>query len=192
MKRWLLVAAAVGLAGCGSVSTKAASTTVGTAAPPAAASTIPIAPPSTPSPTTAQLAHIGTAIAVKDADGNPALVTLVAVMDPATGADQFTVPKAGSRFVGVEFRIDNTGTSALSNDANNDASAIGSNDQTYSADFDSIAGCTNFNDGDYSLPPGQVSTGCVTFQLPLGIKTSKVQFSPSGGFGGVTGQWNAT
>lgn len=175
------------------MSTKAVSTTASSGAtPPPSATAPPTEPTPTAPPTTAELAHIGSAISIKNGDGNPAIVTLIAVTDPADASDQFTTPSAGSRFVGIEFKIDNTGSSALSDDANNDASAIGSNDQTYSAAFDSIAGCTNFDGGEFNLPPGQASTGCVTFDVPLAVKVAKVQFGLNDGLGGTTGQWLAS
>jgi hypothetical protein len=42
----------------------------------------------------------------------------------------------------------------FSDDANNDATVIGANGQSYTADFNNIAGYTNFNDGQFNLPPG--------------------------------------
>jgi len=202
MKRtgWVLVGLVV-LAGCGSAktSTKAISTTtspptVGTATT-VATTTAPTAPPTTPAPTapptTAELAHIGSTIAVKGLTGPGADVTLLAIIDPASGADEFTTPSAGSRFVGVKWEIKTTGSGTLSDDANNDTSLIGSDDQTYQPDFSTIAGCTNFDDGMYTIPSGQESIGCVTFQVPDAVKPAKVQFSLGGGFGGVAGQWIA-
>lgn len=187
-----VLSAMLALAACESVSTKAASTTVGTSATPAGTEPSSTQPAPTAPPTTAAPAHIGSAIAVKSESGNPALVTLVAVTDPATEADQFTTPSAGSRFVGVEFKIDNTGKSTLSDDADNDATAIGSNDQTYSPSFESISGCTSFNHGDFTLPPAQAAVGCITFQVPVAVKVAKVQFGLNSGLGGTTGQWVAS
>lgn len=196
MRRSVIATLTVGtlaLAGCGSVSVsqKAATTTV----PPLVVTVPPTLVPITstlPPTTIAELAHIGSAISIKSVNGDPALVTLVAVTDPASGADQFTTPSAGARFVGVEFKIDNTGSSTLSDDANNDTTAIGSNDQSYSASFESISGCTNFNHGEFTLPSGQASTGCVTFEVPVAVKVAKVQFGLNSGLGGTAGQWLAS
>jgi hypothetical protein len=110
------------------------------------------------------------------------------VIDPAQGADQFTTPDNGNRFVGAVFTI--TGTSGtLSDDANNDATLIGSNGQTYTADFDSIAGYTNFNNGEYNVSAGENSAGAVTFQLPLTVNVTKIEWSANGGFGGAPAEW---
>lgn len=109
-------------------------------------------------------------------------VKLVAVTDPAQGADQFSTPDAGMRFVGVELSITNKSKGADTSDANNNASVIGSNRQVYKADFNTIAGCTNFGSGQYTLPKGANEVGCVTFQIPTGITVSKVEWNPDSGF----------
>jgi hypothetical protein len=109
---------------------------------------------------------------VTDQSGNKMTVTLTKVIDPAQGADQFTTAGNGNRFVGAVFTI--TGISGtFSDDANNDATLIGSNGQTYTADFDSIAGYTNFNNGEYNVSAAENSVGAVTFQLPLTVKVTK-------------------
>ena len=109
--------------------------------------------------------------------GNVSSVTLIKVIDPAKGADEFNTPDNGKRFVGAEFRIkDLSGTT--DDDANSNAVAQGSNSQTYTADFSDIAGCTNFNDGEYNVTAGQSVVGCVVFQVPKGVKTSAIQWAP--------------
>lgn len=143
---------------------------------------------SSPTTAAATAAHVGSALAVKDQQGNPALITLVKLIDPATGANEASTPDAGKRFVGADFTIKNTGSASLTGDINV-AAVIGSDGQTYQADFSDIAGCTNFNSGQYTLAPAASGTGCATFQVPTGIKVAKVQYSPSSGFGGNTGEW---
>lgn len=134
-------------------------------------------------------AHVGSTVAVSDGSGSDANVTLTQVIDPASGADQVTTPDPGKRFVGVEMTIANTGSKTLSDNANSATNVQGSDNQTYTADFDSISECTNFNNGDYTLAKGASVTGCVTFQIPTGVTVKQVQFQPTGFSGGVTGQW---
>src|ERR671930_332946 len=43
-------------------------------------------------------------------DGEKLAVTLVKIVDPAPGADEFMKPDAGNRFVAAQFNIKNTGT----------------------------------------------------------------------------------
>jgi hypothetical protein len=54
----------------------------------------------------------------------------------------------------------------------------------------SAAGYTNFNAGQINVAQGEKATGAVTFQLPTGVKVSKVQWTPAAGFGDTV-QWNA-
>jgi hypothetical protein len=126
--------------------------------------------------------------AVTDQNGNKMSVALTRVIDPAQGADQFTTPDNGNRFVGAVFTIIGI-SGTFSDDANNDATLIGSNGQTYTADFDSIAGYTNFNNGVYNVSAGENSVGAVTFQLPLTVKVTKIEWSANGGFGGAPAEW---
>lgn len=142
--------------------------------------------------TTAQssTAHVGATLSFQDEDGTPYTVQLGQVIDPAQGADEFSTPNAGDRFVATVFKITDTGASPISDDANNNSTVVGSDDQDYTADFDDVSECTNFNDGEYQITAGQSSTGCVVFQLPIGVTVAQVQWSPSGGFGGSFGAWD--
>lgn len=134
---------------------------------------------------------IGTTIGLKDTNGNKFNVSLLNVIDPAQGADQYTTPDAGKRFVGVEFRVTDISSASINDDANSDTAVIGSDNQTYSPDFDSIAGCTNFNDGSYTLTKNESVTGCVVFQVPTGVNVSKVQYGSALGFGlSDVAQWS--
>ena len=60
------------------------------------------------------------------------------------------------------------------------------------SDFSTVAGCTDFNSGQYQLTPGQSSTGCVVFQVPTGVSVKKIEWSPSGGLLSDFGTWNVT
>jgi hypothetical protein len=132
-------------------------------------------------------AHVGSTI---DVGGSKGLaVTLNQVIDPASGADQYTTPNAGNRFIAVDVKIVNNGTAAFSDDANNDVTLIGTDNQSYTADFDNVSECTNFNSGQYTLAPGESTTGCVVFQVPDAINTAKVQFQTQSGLSQSTGEW---
>jgi ABC-type uncharacterized transport system ATPase component len=65
---------------------------------------------------------------------------------------------------------------------------VGSNGQTYTSDASSIAGYTDFSNGQINVAQGDSTKGAVTFQVPTGVKVSKVQWSASSGFGS-TSQW---
>lgn len=175
-----VAAAMLGIVGCGSIAK--------TSAPASKAAAASASTSATPSPSNNLSGPVGTTYTVNDQSGDKMSVTLTQVIDPAQGADQFTTPDNGNRFVGAVVRI--TGISGnFSDDANNDATLIGSNGQTYSADFSSIAGYTNFNNGEYNVSAGEKSVGAVTFQVPLAVKVAKIEWSANGGFGGAPAEW---
>jgi hypothetical protein len=78
----------------------------------------------------------------------------------------------------------------FSDDANSDATLVGSNSQTYTFDGSSLAGVTNFNYGDYNLTPGQTSVGAVAFQVPDAVKVSSIQWG--GTFGSSAATWTVS
>jgi hypothetical protein len=113
-------------------------------------------------------------------------VKLTHVIDPAKGANEFDTPDNGKRFVGAKFKIRGV-SGSFSDDANSEAVVVGSNGQSYQPDFSDIAGCTNFNDGEFDVTPGTSSIGCVVFQVPERIKVASIQWG--GSFGGTPATW---
>jgi hypothetical protein len=132
---------------------------------------------------------VGAQFDLQDGKGDTYRVALVKVIDPARGADQFSSPDSGKRFVGLVFKIKALTGSPQNEDANNDAVLVGGNGQNYPADFDGIAGYTNFDSGTIHVAQGETVTGAVTFQVPDGITVSKVQWSALSGFG-MTAEWD--
>ena len=175
-----VAAAMLGIVGCGSLAKMSAPASKAAAA---SASTS-----AAPSPSNNLSGPVGTTYTVNDQSGDKISVTLTRVIDPAQGADQFTAPDRGNHFVGAVVHI--TGISGtFSDDANNDATLIGSNGQTYTADFDSISGYTNFNDGEYNVSSGEKYVGAITFQVPVAVKVAKIEWSANGGLGGAPAEW---
>jgi hypothetical protein len=165
-------AAALAIAGCGSITRTPA----------------PAGTKAAPSPPNSLSGPVGTVYTVTGQSGDKMTVTLTKVIDPAQGAGQFTTPGNGNRFAGAIFTI--TGISGtLSDDADNDATLVGSNGQTWPAGFGSIAGYTNFNSGEYNVSAGENSVAAVTFQLPLTVKVAEIEWSANGGFGGAPAEW---
>ena len=132
--------------------------------------------------------RIGSSFELKDGSGRVYQVTLAKVIDPAKGANQFTVPDDGKRFVALIFSIKALTGSPQNEDANDDAVVIGGNGQTYPADFAGIAGYTNFDHGTIQVAQGETVTGSVTFQVPNGVAVSNVKWTTLSGFGSVV-EW---
>lgn len=185
-----------GLPTAGTTSTAPATTTPTTspATSTSSTTTTPTTTPPTSPPTTAanrattpHASGVGSTLRVsmagKGFTDTKAEVTLEAIVDPAT-PQEFNAPPAGDRLVAAKIRISALGT--ISDDADNDASLVASNDQTYTASFDSIVGCTDFNDGEVRLTSGESLTGCVDFEVPKSVTPKVFSF---GDELGTVGQW---
>lgn len=77
----------------------------------------------------------------------------------------------------LSLTLTDTGPWTISSDANTDATLTGTDGQTYTADFDAVSECTNFNRGNYTLLDGATKSGCVVFQIPIGVSDRSAQFS---------------
>jgi len=162
----LAVAAAVlGIAGCDNI----------TQPPPNAKCAAPASSKPAPAPSSSLSGPVGKVYNVRGLTGQVSVI-LTKVIDPAQGVGQATTPTSDCRLVGAVFTI--TGISGTySANANKNATLIGSNGQTYTADFNSIAGYTNFNNGMYNLSAGEKSVGAVAFQVPLTVKVARIEWS---------------
>ncbi len=101
----------LGIAGCGSI--------VKTSTPPRTAPAAPASAKAAPPPSNDLSGPVGTIYTVTDQSGNKLSVALTQVIDPAQGADQFTTPGNGNRFVGAVFSIKGI-SGTFSDDANNE------------------------------------------------------------------------
>lgn len=168
------------LAGCGTSVAKTPATPASSTQAPASSSA-PATPAAASSSQDDLTGPVGTeyTVTTQDESGNDVKYTVAAVkvLDPARGSDEFEVPSAGSRFVGVQFKVTGDGGYAHDN-ANSDALVQGSDGQVYTADFSSITAGTNFNSGDFSVTSGRSVTGWVTFQVPKGVAVDSVQWQP--------------
>jgi hypothetical protein len=128
-------------------------------------------------PTGTSTGQLGTTLPVSDSNGTQLDVTLKKVIDPASGANSYSSPAKGNHFVGVKLRIHNTATTTYQNNANNETTITLTNGRKLYADYNPIAGCGNFDNGQITLKAGAASTGCVTFQVPKGQKVTQVGYS---------------
>jgi hypothetical protein len=148
----------------------------------------PINPPTTTTPTAAAL---NTTQTIHDFFGDPLSVTATQLVDPATAASGSGLPDSGYRFVAVELTLSNPSTNeAIEGDANYSMTITGSDGQTYSADYGTVSGCTNFEYGDFSVPLSDSSTGCVVFELPTSVTVTSVMFTLAPNYLD-TAEWNS-
>jgi hypothetical protein len=106
-------------------------------------------------------------------------------MDPVHGVSLFYLPSRGDRFVATVFLVTDL-TNVPTDDAGADISVIGSNHHAYSAGDEPVSECTNFYTptGLAQLPVDLGSTtGCTVFELPVGVKVVRVEWSADEGEG---------
>lgn len=148
----------------------------------ATATTASSAPPSTTTTTVNQTTGpVGTTFSYSGAYD----VTLLSVTDPAQPDNSFDAAPAGQRLVGANFLITNTGKTAQSDDADTTANLQGTDLQTYQSSFSGLAGCTDFSSGQFNVPPGGESKGCVAFQVPSGVRVANITWQPTGDVNGT-------
>jgi len=146
-------------------------------------------PPGTSAPATGtSTGQLGASLAVSDTSGTQLDVTLTKVVDPASGANQYTSPAKGNHFAGIKLAIRNTATTTYQNNANNETTITLTSGKTLHADYNPITGCSNFDNGQITLKSGAAGTGCVTFQIPKGQKVVKVAYGNTI-FPGRTAEW---
>jgi hypothetical protein len=139
--------------------------------------------------------HIGGTIVIGGVAGAKAAVTFVKVIDPARATEQFVTQTAGTRFVGLEFRLVSQGSGLFPGaDSVLDVTAKGSNSVGYTsvkseAYTSIIVGCKNLDNEKAALARGQSVTGCVVFTIPDGVKVAKVIYSEPGG---TKGEWDVS
>jgi hypothetical protein len=128
---------------------------------------------------------------VHDFNGNALAVTVSVFADPATPANQFLQPPAGDRLVAIHETLTDLGPGIVTSDVDSDTTLVGSDGQVYTASFDPVQGCTNFNYGAFTLFTGESESGCVAFAVPDGVSISRIAFTLTDGFVD-TAQWIAT
>jgi hypothetical protein len=115
-------------------------------------------------------------------------VTLTGVEQAARLAPYGSLTNDADHMAAASFAI--TGkTGETSDDANNDAVAVGSNGQDYDFSASSVTAGINFSYGNYTAGPGETTKGVVAFELPEGVTIKAIKWSP--GFEGPTASWTA-
>lgn len=135
----------------------------------------------------AKAAKVGDTISLKGMDTS-ADVTVVKIVNNPAGADDFTTPEAGKRFVAVQFRIKDTGGTAYSDSPSNGAKLVDSQGQSYDADINDTKAGTSFP-ALVNIAPGATGLGFITFQVPVQAKITQIQFGLDSGMADQTGQW---
>jgi len=175
---------ALAAAGCGT----------STVTPTAQKTTAPAQSPSTAapsaSPTQPQQAHVGDLFTVTLENGTKYEVMLLRVDQQAPPATELEAAQPGHHLAAAQFRI--SATTSVDENANNNTTATGSDEQAYTPSFELVAEGTNFAHGQVRLQPGSSLVGWVTFELPAGVRITKVQWTPASGFSSQAAEWRVT
>ncbi|MCX5441144.1 DUF4352 domain-containing protein [Streptomyces sp. NBC_00063] len=122
-------------------------------------------------------------------DGSQLDVTVVKVVDPAKSSDEFTTPESGNRFIGVQFKLVNSGTKAYNDSPSNGAQVADKDGQQFDATFGDITAGPSMS-SSVKLAPGGKALGWIVFEAPTKSKVTQVQFAMDSGFSDQTGQWS--
>lgn len=166
--------------GCGTSAPRVSQPARGTGTAPPSTS------PASPSPSPKQ-AQVGDKFTIEPNGSTKYDVTLLSVNQNATPASEYEAAPAGDHLAAAQFRVQ--AITKVDENANNNASATGSNEQAYTSSLVSVSHGTNFADGQIRLSPGGSLVGWVTFTLPAGVNVAKVQWTPQSGFSSQTAEW---
>lgn len=158
-------------------------------AKPATASSDTAQEPASETPAAPKVAKVGDTITLTGTENGSKLdVTVVKVADPAKSSDEFTTPEDGNRWIGVQFRLLNTGTIAYSDSPGNGTQIADSQGQQFTSTFADITAGPSMA-SSVNLKPGAKALGWVVFEVPKASKGAVVQFTMDSGFADQTGEW---
>jgi len=147
------------------------------------------ATPFVPATTPATTAKVGETITLNgNAPGSKAAVTAVKVIDPTASTDGFSTPAAGSRYVAVQFQIQNTGTAAYDDSPSNGARVTDVSGQQFESSLVSSVSAGPVFPATVKLAPGEKALGYIVFEVPASSNVAAVQFAMDSGFAD-SGRW---
>lgn len=83
-------------------------------------------------------------------EGERVAATVVRVVDPAQPASEFDEPDAGQRLVGVQLKLDNTGTTTYSDAPDNGAILVDKSGESFNSTLSSTSAGASFPDRSIS------------------------------------------
>jgi len=172
------------ITGCGGTTTIVTSADSGL--PPTSVPTTLPPTSSTPAVQPGVDAKVGSTLDLQgESDGEQMSVTLLAVVDPAKPSNPYDRPSRGKRFIGVQIRMQNSGSAVYSDSPSNGAQLIDTEDQGW----DPTIGGVDPDIGNPKITPGDSRVGLITFAVPNGVKVATLQFALDSGFADQAGEW---
>jgi hypothetical protein len=136
--------------------------------------------------TTTPPSAVGATLTLNDGTGDTIKVTLLRFQDPATPATRKDAAPAGDNLAEVLIKVTGV-TGTYQDEATTAVAVVGSDGQAYSAGPETLAGCTNFKAGEFTVKAGQSLTGCVAVEIKKSVKPVQVEYDA--GYVGTTGTW---
>jgi len=129
-------------------------------------------------PASAAKPGIGSSYAFAYSKTKKYTITLEKIVDPAKPSQYSITPTPGTRFIGVEFKIVNTGKKAIDPGIANYTYAVDSSGASLQYSTANAKNCPAFDDGagDAAPVPGSYVIGCVLFAVPKKQKLTKIEF----------------
>lgn len=193
-----VVALGFSLAACSTTTIHPAAGTApaATSAPAAAAKSAPAPSAPTTSAPSVTSGPIGTTftLSTQDDNGNNVSYNVTAeTVDQHAGLGPYeTLNNAADHMAAVKFTITGV-TGQVSDDANSDAVAIGSDTTEYQPSYITVTDGGNFNSGEFGVSPGETVSGWVSFEVPPGQTIASVQWSPNSSLsGGSHATWTVS
>ena len=193
------VVAALGATACSAPTRRASTTTTSSGSSRGSSSTTTVPPTTLPSstptlavtPTTiSPAARVGGSVFLPGVNQDPPVqVTLVKVVNPARGADQFSTPVGTGQFVAVQLNIVFGGTNPVSPNVADDTVLEDNQGSIYQPTVANVLNCPAFR-ANPTARPGKPLVGCLTFDVDSGSKISEVLFTPNGQYGNVSAEWD--
>jgi hypothetical protein len=134
----------------------------------------------------------GDTISLTGLEGGSGLdVTLVKVADPAKSAERSSAPEKGKRWLGIQFRLVNTGTKAYADSPPSGVQVTDADGQWFQTMFAEITAGPSMS-ADVRLKPGAKALGWVVVEVPADVTATAVQFTMDSGMADHTGEWRLT
>lgn len=186
----LAVVAALGLGACGPTISKAPAAPKSSAPAAFTPTAEPTAIPATTAATPDTTGPLGTSFTVTTTDdsGSPVVynVTLTQVDQHAALSAYETVSNPGDHMAAARFTVTGV-TGQESDDANSDATAVGSDTTVYPFAATEVSDGPNFSSGMFQVGPGRTESGWVAFEVPAGVTVASVAWQP--GIDGPAATW---
>jgi hypothetical protein len=148
--------------------------------------------PSAPAPSSAPaaptVAKVGDTIALTGFEGEKFDATVVKLVDPAEPSSEFSKPKSGYRFVAVQWRITNTGSTLSDSSPTGGSMLVDADGQVFVSTYGNVTAGVAYA-SDTKIPPGESRLGFVTYEVPATSKIVSIQLSANSGFAKQIGQW---